>query len=297
MSTLTKVFVVLLVVFSIAFSMMTVSIVAQTTNWKQNAERYSDAARVANTNLANLHAIHAAELATSKETIQSLIAEQGRLETDKKAALNELDATKLELAQVLEDKRSVDAMNGRLVRQLESAEARLAAYVGQRDELEKRDIELERRNIDLNDRVNEQTATIAVLVEQQRQFEQQIHILKTENERLARVTRGAAAGLALEDAAGVALPGVAAMSPVAHRAIRGRVVEVSGNVVTVSVGSADGVEKDMVFVIHRDGQYVGDLRITHVRPDESAGRIERSLRGPIPNDDVTDAVTLASAGG
>ena len=54
LSTLTKVFAVLLVFFSIAFTVMTVSMVAQTTNWKDTAQKYEEHALVADTNLRNL---------------------------------------------------------------------------------------------------------------------------------------------------------------------------------------------------------------------------------------------------
>ena len=46
LSTLTKVFIVLLVVFSIAFTTMTVSIVAQTANWRDLANTYEQHAAI-----------------------------------------------------------------------------------------------------------------------------------------------------------------------------------------------------------------------------------------------------------
>ena len=60
MSTLTKVFIVLLVVFSIAFTTMSVSLVAQMTDWRETAEKYEEHARVADANLRHLIAANAA---------------------------------------------------------------------------------------------------------------------------------------------------------------------------------------------------------------------------------------------
>jgi hypothetical protein len=131
-------------------------------------------------------------------------------------------------------------------------------YRKQRDELEKRGIELERRNIDLNDRVNELTSRVAVLVEQGRQAEQQLNILKKENEALATATARAGSAGRLESASGIAIPGVSAETPIPRSAVQ-KVLEVAGNVVTISVRASDGV-KNMVFVIHRSRDYVGDLR-------------------------------------
>lgn len=93
------------------------------------------------------------------------------------------------------------------------------------------------------------------------------------------------------------MAGVTAMTPVAPTAIRGKVLEVSGDIVTVSVGAADGVKKDMVFVIHRGGEYVGDLQISLVDPEQSAGRLVRSRFTPGPGDLVTDALRLGGSRG
>ncbi len=62
-----------------------------------------------------------------------------------------------------------------------------------------------------------------------------------------------------------------AVEPAKVATIEGRVTEVDGEHASISVGSADGVEKGMVFIIHRGSQYVADLTITMVEPQESAG--------------------------
>jgi hypothetical protein len=136
-----------------------------------------------------------------------------------------------------------------------------------------------------------------VLVEQKRQYEQQINILSEENDKLARATQRLSIGATLEEPTGAAMTDVTAVTPVAPTAIRGKVVEVSGDIVTISVGSADGVQKDMVFVIHRNGNYVGDLRVSLVDPNQSAGRLVRSNYTPRAGDEVTDANWLGASRG
>jgi len=74
-STLTKVFVVLLAVFSVAFTSMTVSHVAQTTNWKDTAEKYREHAGIADTNLRHAHAAYSAQLANARDDAKALDAE------------------------------------------------------------------------------------------------------------------------------------------------------------------------------------------------------------------------------
>jgi len=296
-STLTKVFIVLLVVFSIAFTSMTVAIVAQTTNWRENAERYGEHARVADTNLRHIQAASAAELAAANDRVRDHLKMITDLEIQRQAGQTEISRLRAEVARVTSEKSSDEALNHGLLTQLQVAEAARAEYRKQRDDLERRNIDIERRSIDLNDRVNELTARVTVLAEQRRQYEQQINILLAQNEKLARRAQTPSAGVAFEQPEGAAMTGVTALTPVATTAVRGKVLEVSGNLVTIGVGSADGVKKGMVFVIHRDGNYIGDLKLSLVDPNESAGRLISSTGTPAPGDDVTDEMRLSRSGG
>lgn len=297
MSTLTKVFVVVLVVLSIAFTAMTVSVVAQTTNWRATAEKYQEHARVADTNLRNLISANAAQLQAAEDAIAGHQARANELGKKLQESQSEVAQNRGELARVAAEKSSADAMNRGLLAQLQVADAARGEYHKQRDELEKRNIDLERRNIDLNDRVNEQTAKMAVLLEQRRQFEQQLNILRTENEKLASDSRRVSTGMSLEEPTGAALPGVTAVTPASLTAIRGKILEISQDLLTISVGAADGVKKDMVFVIHRDGQYVGDVKINLVDPNQSAGRLVRTALPPQLGDQVTDSLRLGGSKG
>jgi len=289
LSTLTKVFIVVLVVFSIAFTTMTVSIVAQSSDWRDTAQKYQEHARVADTNLRNQIAASAATEATLRDSIKSHLEKIGEVEGQLKTNGAELAKLRSDLAKSESEKSSSEAMNRGLLAQLQIANAGLGEYRKQRDDIEKRNVELERRNIDLNDRVNEQTARIAVLFEQKRQYEQQLNILKTENEKLSRVAGRPAGASVLEAPAGAAMANVTPLNPVSPTPVRGRVLEVSGNLVTISVGSADGVQKDMVFKIQRGDQYVGDLKISVVTPDQAAGRMMRTTLTPLQGDQVSDA--------
>lgn len=293
MSTLTKVFVFLLAVFSIAFTSMTVSIVAQTTNWKDTAEKYREHARIADTSLRHAHAAYSAQLATARDDGKALSQRIAELEGRLSTGAGELAQVRSQLATLTAEKSGTEAMNRGLVAQLQSAEAARTEYRAQRDGLETRGLDLEQRNIELNTRVNELTAQVDVMLEQRRQYEQQINILRGENEALSMGS--ASARPAFESPAGVAQPDVVAMSPMPVRTVRGRVLELEGDLVTISVGTADGVRPGMLFVIHRNGMYIGDLKIEMADPNRSAGRIVRSSEKPKPGDAITDAASMASA--
>ena len=297
MSTLTKLFVLLLVVFSIAFTMMTISIVARTSEWRDLAEQYREHAKSADANLRNLIAANAAELASVRDTIRAQIDRVASLETEAQQLRGELASRTAELEQAAAGKSGQEAIARGLLAQLQVGETERAEYRSQRDGLEEANVDLTQRNIDLNERVNEQTAQLAVLLAQKRQFEQQLNLLRRENEQLAQSARRVSAGMGLEDASGAAMEGVEALTPVARSAIRGQVLEVSGDIAKLSVGSADGVQKGMIFVIHRDNAYVADLKISAVDPDESAGRIVQKESDPQVGDQATDALGLGAKQG
>lgn len=294
MSTLTKVFVVLLAVFSIAFTVMTVSVVAQTTNWRETALTYEEQARIADTNLRNMIAASAADLAAARDQVESYAANAAELETKLADKTNECGQLRANLAKAEAGNASSGAMNASLVAQLQASEAARDEYRKQREDLEKRNIELERRNVDLSDRVNELTARVAVMIEEKRQFEQQINILKSQNERLSRA-EGAASPV-FESPSGAAMPNVRAVNPPSGSPVRGSVVAVEGNLVTLNVGSADGVQTEMVFVLYRGGEYVGDVQVSVVDPDQCAGRLIRSTRTPMAGDLATDSLSMAGSG-
>ncbi len=297
MSTLTKVFIVLLSVFSIAFTVMTVSITSQTTNWRDVAKKYEDQAVIADTHLRNLIAANAAEVATSRDAVRSAMEKIASLEGDLKSAKQESGQLKVELARAASEKSNAEAINRGLLGQLQVAEQARTEYQKQRDDLENRGIQLEQRNIDLNDRVNEQTAQISVFAEQRRQYEQQLNLLKKENENLSTGSQRVSSGRNLEAPTGTGLPGVVAKAPVADRIIRGQLTEVDGNMVTMSVGSADGVKKDMRFVIYRNETYIGDLTVSLVEPNQSAGRLVRSTATPQTGDQIIDELGLTASQG
>ncbi len=297
MSTLTKVFIVLLSVFGIAFSMMTISVASQTTNWREVAQSNEANARIAETNLRNAVAAGNAALAMAEDKVNEQIKLSGQLQEKLEAVQRDVASLRAEKSQADAERANSEAINRGLVAQLQMAQATGEEIRKQRDELESRNIELERRNMDLSERVNELTARVAVLIEQGRQSEQQINILKKENQALASATARGGSASSMESPAGSALPGVTGESPVARTSIRGKVLEVAGNLVTLSVGSADGVEKGMVFVVHRGGTYVGDVKVSIVDPNQSVGRLIESSVTPSPEDEVTDALSLTAARG
>lgn len=68
----------------------------------------------------------------------------------------------------------------------------------------------------------------------------------------------------------------------------GRVLSVRGNLVSISVGSADGVKIGDVYQLSRGSSYVGQITITKVYKDQAVGEFDTEFTGsgapPMPND-------------
>ena len=85
------------------------------------------------------------------------------------------------------------------------------------------------------------------------------------------------------------LPGPARpVAPVSIGAdIRGLVTEINSGMVTLSVGTSDGVQKDMVFHVTRGSQFLCDVVITNVDINKSAGVLELVQQQPRIGDTAT----------
>ncbi len=88
MSTLTKVFIILLVVFSIAFTTMTISVVSQTTNWRDMAIQFQDHSQVADTNLRHSIASSAASLSAANASVSDHLDRINQLESQTQTSRN-----------------------------------------------------------------------------------------------------------------------------------------------------------------------------------------------------------------
>lgn len=292
MSTLTKILVILLVVFCIAFTMSAISFVARTNEWRALARGYQQEALVSDTYLRNTLAESAAQKALDRDAINAHIARIKELESANQDAARQIAGLKADLAQARAEASSLQGTARTLSGELKVGQAGWAEQRKQRELLQERNLEVEKRNLDLNERVNEQTAQLTVLHQELRRREQQIQILREENRKLAQARRGAAE---FETFSPAEQERVTPLTAVASSPIRGRITGISGALATISVGSADGVTEDMVFVIYRGLDYIGDLEISKVEPNQAAGKIVRAAGAVRVGDEVADEARFGMA--
>jgi len=287
LSTLHKIFVVLQAVFSIAFAMLFISFAAQTADWRSLAEEFRGQYLASDTHQRNLIASHAAEMAAALDAREALLQQSANLENQVQDGLGRVNELNADTTDLESEKSRLEAGNAMLLGSVQIAQNGWEVERNQRQTLEQRNMELERRNIDLDERVNELSAQVLVLTQEQRQFEQENNLLRSENEKLA-LARGQAPAGSPEVLRGPGTDSVLAETAATRDLVRGRITEIDGKYASVSVGSADGVKKDMVFVIYRGPDYVGELTISEVEPETAAGRISRSVVVPQVNDMVAD---------
>ena len=69
--------------------------------------------------------------------------------------------------------------------------------------------------------------------------------------------------------------------------LNGLITEVAESIVTISIGSADGVKKGMVFHVTRGDEFISDILITEVDTNKSAGVLDLVQQRPRIMDNVS----------
>lgn len=79
----------------------------------------------------------------------------------------------------------------------------------------------------------------------------------------------------------------AAVEPSSNVALQGKITALQGQLATISVGSADGVEKGMVFHVTQNDTFICDIKITDVDSEVSAGTLQLVQSQPRVGDPVS----------
>lgn len=301
MSVLTKVFVVLLTVSSIAMSMLVVAAFSQQQNWKASAEDWQAASIAAQ---AKERAM-AANAAIEKQRALDMHQEDLRKINDVNARLAEANAKIGELETATNGARTSLTVEQGNVTKLSDHNKLLQAAINREKEfstkLATRNSELERGNIDLTDRIKELTVNVEMARAQVRALQQQIAGMDGMKSggglTAARQIPGGA------DIVEGGLPSAAAPAMSAAVApIRGEIKDIKSGLASISVGSADGVAHGMTFLVYRKApkggkpQYLGSIKITRVDANEAAGEVEQSAGDIKSGDVVRDEASFAMRG-
>ncbi len=298
MSILTKVFLIVVAILSIALSTLSIAANSMGQSWKKSAEDWKAAALAAQA--AERTAVIQAKLTHEQDLdkIRKMSADLQKLQTDVLQVKQDLDAKSVELGQAQNQSAAMTSNLTGLNEQLSLVGSQFNREQEFNRKLSTRNAELERRNIDLNDRVKELTTALAMANTQVRALQQQ---LGGGDSSAYRTPSGAGASAA--PATGGPSAVVEAFQPSVQPSgavtapIRGTITTVRGNVAGVSVGAADGVAPGMRFVVYRgngaNSKYVGTLEITRVEATEAAGTLSQTTGEIQRGDQATDEASLA----
>ncbi|MCK6457577.1 MAG: hypothetical protein L6Q92_13740 [Phycisphaerae bacterium] len=298
MSTLTKVFLVLVAVFSVALSTLTIAANGMGHRWKKSAEDWKAAALAAQSNERVLAVQNKLTHEQDLERIRKLTAENEALRQAQANAIAELEKKEIELAQLQNQTVSLNGNVTSLTEMLNVVNGQLSREQEHNRTLVARNSELERTNIDLNDRTKELTSSLAMAQAHVRALTQQIAAAEEQ-----RRTGQPPAGTQIPGGPGIVEADVPSVrpegAPVSTTPIRGTVTKIRQNIASISVGSADGVAPGMQFLIFRPShgeeraKYLGTLQITRVEANSSAGTLLRTTGDIHVGDKATDEASFA----
>lgn len=280
MSTLTKVLIVLLTVFSIFLCGIVVTYVANADNQKkiaQDATRDLRAARTAREAAQN-------DLAAAKDQAdqmrRDLEAQMNQLAvtiTDLQAKLESVQRENTQMSQRVRDMgasvQQANELQASQMQQAQVAQQQVAALEAERTRLDKELAETDQT-------LMEKMAIVAQLEERVKQLIEANQELETRvNQYLRPSGLTTAAPVTVTQRTGIAVPAAPVARDISLNA-RISAVDIKNALAELSIGSAAGVRPDMRFHVTRDQQFVCDVRILDVGPDQSVGILEKIQVAP-----------------
>ena len=281
MSTLTKVLIVLLTVFSLVASTIVATFVANQENYRKKADdtqRSLSSARAAQNNAQQ-------EQIDAKKVSDGLVA---KLEDEKNRLTRDLQAVREELDGIKRTKNALDTEHAGMMAAVQTAttgeQQQRALFVAAQKEVERLKAEQIQREAELketNQMLLEKLALISDLDGKIRQLTQENQDLGGRlNQYLAKYGQ-----MATKPPTTVAQssPGVQPAQPIAPVAAPTRSIALNGQVTAVdlrsrlleiSIGAAAGVRKDMTFHVVRGDRFVADILIMEVWPDRAVGILD-----------------------
>lgn len=270
MTLLGKVFTGLIFLLAVIFFSFAVAVNASHINQKELADQYQQEAQDAqrkNTELSALLEVAKDELAIEQAARRSALAS---LQTQLEQKRNELQMQEATLA-------DLQAAHTTLVQTEQATQQELKARTDDNEQLRKQIVDttedrnqLFQRLVDARDKLNRLRGTYQSLVEREQQLasdytkaREQLSILGIE-------------------------PDTSLEAP---PAVNGEVLAVASNgLVEVSLGRDDGMREGFTLEVHRDGQYLGRLKVRTVRDDKSVAEILTGYqRGYIREGDRVDS--------
>jgi hypothetical protein len=275
LSTLTKILVVLLSLFAIFLCGLMVSYVGSANNYKTLYEQQVTALQTVQAENISLVARYEEQVAKTNALETKMAGENQTLQ----AQLNQLTVNLQQSERLKQEYQSrADSWKGVMTGFEQSVSAMLESLNLTRDQLEK----ARSQNIKDQKDLNQITANLyGKIVELQRLEADRRRILEQKTDLEKQVAKISGSGASAPAAPVTQVPDMAKPTPITTAsAINGLISEMNESLVTLSVGTADGVQKGMVFHITRGSDFLCDVVITDVDVNKCAGVLEMVQQRP-----------------
>lgn len=275
MSTLTKVLIVLLSVFSLFLCGVVVTYVANASNYKEMYDTQRRNAQIARNNQQDAENELAEYKAAAERTKQALEQQLSDLQIGLDNVRAQFDDAQRENAALVQKvANSADtvkvtsATQQKMLEQSQADQARVTALLAEQTRLEK---ELK----ETDQLLREKMAIIDQLQAKNNQLVQANQELETRvNQYLQPSGRVVRAPQPVTPTPGAAQP---ATPPTRQIDLNGRIVsvDVPNALAEISIGAAAGVRENMQFHVTRGDQFICNLEILAVDPDRAVGKLTR----------------------
>lgn len=279
MSTFTKILIVLLSLFSILLCGMVVSYVGSANNYKGMYDKLKTENQSLQSQSKQMQSLYSEQVKKTELLEEKLNLEIKSLQERN----NELAANLQKTDRLSQEYQSrSESWKGVMTGFEQSVSAMLDSLKLTQDQLEK----ARSQNIKDQKDLNQITADLyEKIVELQRLEAERRRLLEQKTGLEKQLSQGSngSAPAAVTQVADMAKP---AATPVSAN-IKGLITEIDQSLVTVSVGSADGVGKGMVLHVTRGSDFLCDIAITDVDINKSAGVLEMVQQQPKIGDVVS----------
>ncbi len=283
MSNLTKIFIVLLSLSSIFLCGAMITYVGTTQNYKAEADELKGRNQSLETN--------AAEFGQRMEEKNFQMKE---IEKQNNTRISQLER---ELQDLVVDKRTAET-------QRDEYEAKVAAWGGtvagfettienlnKTLELSKNELKtLRAKNIKSDSELNELEMQLYEKIVFMEQLEADLRNLREQKKAIEdRLSSLAGRGVDVSEDTVTVVPGRAKPAPVVPvgAALKGLITEVGQSLVSIGLGSADGVRPGMIFYVVRGDMFICNVRVTDVDVNKSAGVLQLVTAQPKVGDSVS----------
>lgn len=276
MHPLTKIFIVIQALLSVLVAALTIPMAVNEDTWKDKydaanslQQSATQSLQIKNDEMLELNAAHEQQLLgmrAEKTTLQGQLEGKNTDIADLRSRLANAQQASAEVA------ARIDTLTATAQTQATIIDNQSQEITRRRDE----SLKLQRQAIELEDQLRDTTTKLSVALDAQR-------ILQ---ERIAEMERQMSGAPVQVNRGGSNLPPMNAPA-----GLRGRVLNVQmgagdTRLAEIDLGSRDGLIDNMKFIIHRDGQFQGNLILTRVDINRSVGRIELEQGSVMSNDMV-----------